>query len=50
MKPHEAQLFNFFMAMAILNKLQKAIEKNDEEKVKKLSKIGLIYSTLAMIH
>lgn len=49
MTPQEAQLFNFYIALILLKKAREAINKNEVEKVKKISQYGLIYSNLCLL-
>ena len=46
MTSEEATMFNFFMAIILLSMLQRAIEKGEKEKAKKIWRFGIIYSTL----
>lgn len=43
---YEILHFNFFMALITLKKAREAMEKGDEQKVKRLSKYGIIYAML----
>lgn len=49
MTPQEAQLFNFYMAIVLLKKAKEAMEKGETEKVKQISKLGIVYSHLCLL-
>jgi len=49
MTPQEAQLFNIYMSLILLKKAKENMKKGDIEKLKEISKIGMIYSFLCVV-
>ncbi len=49
MNKQEAQMFAFFMPLALLKKAQKEIKKGNNNKVKKICLCGQIYTILCLI-
>lgn len=48
MNKQEAMMFNFFMALVILNQTKKAVKKGKMEKARKLATIGRMYSLMTL--